>query len=279
MTTGEAGATAQAQLAALSAVLRRHGLPMAERLDAVLQGPEAKVREFLTSGELWGQTGSIVYHAGLAGSWEARLDCEHAFSALGEWQIAHGYVSGDVMHWVAFFRRRRESLQPSEGQHVTGRHAAPGYSMNGGRVVPVAVPWGVREVWLGLLAAVLLTGVAWAVAYLVAASSLRLDLDLWVVLFPTLAELLFLSPVWWFAVRGRAAPLKALGFVGFPFWVVAMGVGLLFVTFLAFYSIPVFLASFIAFVLYLDARDAIREVKARKWDFPSPRISRQEKAG
>lgn len=54
----------------------------------------------------------------------------------------------------------------------------------------------------------------------------------------------------------------------------ATGVGLLFVKFLAFYSIPVFLAAFIAFVLFLDARDAIREVNARKWNFPSPRISR-----
>jgi hypothetical protein len=54
----------------------------------------------------------------------------------------------------------------------------------------------------------------------------------------------------------------------------ATGVGLLYVKFLAFYSIPVLLAAFIAFVLFLDARDAIREVNARKWNFPSPRMSR-----
>lgn len=59
----------------------------------------------------------------------------------------------------------------------------------------------------------------------------------------------------------------------------AMGVGLLFVNFLAFYSIPFLLAAFIAFLLYLDARDAIREVNARKWDFPSPRISRLANRG
>jgi len=59
----------------------------------------------------------------------------------------------------------------------------------------------------------------------------------------------------------------------------AMGVGLLLVNFLAFYSVPVLLAAFIAFVLYLDARDAIREVSARKWDFPSPRISRLANRG
>ena len=93
MTAGEPGATAQVQLAALSGVMRRHGLPIAERLDVVLRGTDAEAREFLMSRELWGRTGSIVYHAGLAGSSEARLDCEHAFSALGEWQLAHGYVT------------------------------------------------------------------------------------------------------------------------------------------------------------------------------------------
>ena len=59
----------------------------------------------------------------------------------------------------------------------------------------------------------------------------------------------------------------------------AMGVGLLFVNSLAFYSIPFPLAAFIAFLLYLDARDAIREINARKWDFPSPRISRLANQG
>jgi len=54
----------------------------------------------------------------------------------------------------------------------------------------------------------------------------------------------------------------------------AMGVGLLFLNPLALYSVPVLLAAFIAFVLFLDARDEIREVNARKWEFPSPRISR-----
>ena len=228
VTTGEAGASAQAQLAALSAVLRRHGLPMAERLDVVLEGPEAKVREFLTSSELWGQTGSIVYHAGLAGSWEARLDCEHAFSALGE-----------VADRPRVCERRRDALgrvlqataRVSPAFRRTACYGAthcawllhawwPGRSRGRALGCPgsVAGPARRRAPYRCRV----------GVAYLVAASSLRLDLDLWVVLFPTLAELLFLSPVWWFAVRGRAAPLKALGFVGFPLWVVAMGVGLLF---------------------------------------------------
>ncbi|MBN1629310.1 MAG: hypothetical protein JW990_06090, partial [Thermoleophilia bacterium] len=170
MTQGEPGASAQAQLAAVRDIFYRHGLPMAGRLDSVLRGTDVDVREFLTSGELWGKTGSIVYHAGLAGSWEARLDCERAFGALGEWQLAHGYVSPDVMYWVAFFRRRRELPQPPGGQHASGGYAAMGHSVRRGRVGLAPVPWSVRDVWLGVLAAALLTGVAWAVAYLLAAS-------------------------------------------------------------------------------------------------------------
>ena len=54
----------------------------------------------------------------------------------------------------------------------------------------------------------------------------------------------------------------------------AMGVALFFVNSGAAFSVPVLLAAFLALLLYLDARDQLREVNARRWQFPTPRISR-----
>lgn len=218
LTTGESATSARAQLAALRDVLRRHGLPSAKRVDLVLQGSDADVRDFLMSGELWGRRGSIVYGAGIARSAEAQRECENAFGALGEWQVAQEYVNPDVTYWVLFFRERRGRLQ-----QLVGNHAVRADGL--GRV---SVPWSVREVWLGVLAAAVLTGVAWLIVYLVTVSLPRIDLDIWVALIPILLELLLLVPVWWYAVRKRDNPSKALGFVGFRPLILAIGVGLLF---------------------------------------------------
>ena len=92
----------------------------------------------------------------------------------------------------------------------------------------VAVPWTTRDVWLGVIAAALIVAAGWAVAYSLRALSIRPDVDLWVALFPTLIELLFLVPVWWFSVRKYHAPLRTLGFVNFKFSALAVGLGLLF---------------------------------------------------
>jgi membrane protease YdiL (CAAX protease family) len=217
VTTGDSEVSAQAELAAVRDVLRRHQLPMAEQIDRVLQGSEAEAREFLMSGELWGRTGSIVYRAGVVQSWETQRDCANAFSALGEWQNVHGYVNPDVTYWVLFLRQRRGLPQLSGGEHA----------VSAGQPSRVAVPWSVRDVWLAVLAAAAIYGASVGLVFLVGTSSLRLNLDLWVALIPTLLELLFLVPVWWFAMRKHHASLKTLGFVDFRAWVLAMGIGLL----------------------------------------------------
>ncbi|OFW61425.1 MAG: hypothetical protein A2133_06240 [Actinobacteria bacterium RBG_16_64_13] len=190
---------------------------MAERIDLVLQGSEREAQEFLVSRELWGGWGSIVHSAGMAPSWEAQRESEHAFSALGEWQIARGYVNPDVTDWVMFFRRRRELPQLSGG----------GYAVQASQPSRVAVPWSVRDVWLGVLAAAAIYGAALGLVYLAVTLAPRPNLDLAIALIPALLELLFLVPVWWFALRKRHGSLKNLGFASFRFWVVALGIGLL----------------------------------------------------
>lgn len=40
------------------------------------------------------------------------------------------------------------------------------------------------------------------------------------------------------------------------------------------WTVPCFVAAFIAYLLYLDARDQLREVNARKWNAITPRIAR-----
>lgn len=40
------------------------------------------------------------------------------------------------------------------------------------------------------------------------------------------------------------------------------------------WSVPSFLAAFVAYLLYLDSRDQLREVKARRWNTLTPRTAR-----
>lgn len=193
---------------------------MAEQIDRVLQGSEAEAQEFLMSGELWGRTGSIVYRAGIAQSLEAQRESEHVFSALGEWQMVHGYVNPFVAEWVTFFRQRRAFPRlPGGQQAVQANRPSPSR---------VAVPWSVRDVWSGVLAAAAIVAASIGLVYLLSVSSLRPNLDLSVALIPALFELLFLVPVWWFAMRKHDGSLKTLGFVGFRPSVLAVGIGLLF---------------------------------------------------
>lgn len=93
------------------------------------------------------------------------------------------------------------------------------------------VPWSVRDVWLGVIMAVVIVAAAWGVAYLLFSLSDSPVSDLWIALFMALTELLFLVPVWWFVVRKYRASTKTLGFVRFKPSVVAAGFGLL----IAFY--------------------------------------------
>jgi membrane protease YdiL (CAAX protease family) len=90
-----------------------------------------------------------------------------------------------------------------------------------------AVPWKMRDVWLGVLMAVILTVVVWGIAYLVGRLVTEPNLDIWVDVFSVLAELLLLVPVWWFVRHKYGLSIKSLGFTKFQFvWLVA-GFGLL----------------------------------------------------
>lgn len=95
-----------------------------------------------------------------------------------------------------------------------------------------AVPWTTRDVWLGVLAAAVVIAAGWGLTFALVAVSFDPDLDLWIGLFPTLFELLFLAIVWWFSVRKYGASLSTLGFVNFRPSVLAKGLGLLFVAYL-----------------------------------------------
>ena len=219
----------RAELAALRDVLRQYDPPLAERIDAVLQGSDTDVEAFLMSAELWGGTGSIVDRAGAPRWWVAQHQIQEAFIALGEWQITHGYANPGVTPWVAFLKERELQQQHArDGAAQAGQVTGAAQST---QITQTAVPWSTRDVWLGVLALAVILGATYGLVYLLRALSLRPNPDLWTALAPTLLELLLLVPVWWFAVRKYHASSKMFGAVSFRFSVLAIGVGLL----LAFY--------------------------------------------
>lgn len=95
-----------------------------------------------------------------------------------------------------------------------------------------AVPWSTRDVWLGVIAAVVIVVASFVLLFALQGLSVEIDLDLWVALIPTLFELLLLIPVWWFTVRKYRAPLRALGFANFRPSVLGVGAGLLFAVYM-----------------------------------------------
>ena len=85
-----------------------------------------------------------------------------------------------------------------------------------------------RDVWLGVLFAVVLMGLAYGAAYLLLYLLVDPNVDLWLALFSAVLELVLLVPVWWFVKRKYHVPLaKALGFRRFKPWWLAVAVGLL----------------------------------------------------
>jgi len=54
----------------------------------------------------------------------------------------------------------------------------------------------------------------------------------------------------------------------------AVGTALASFNSVAVFSVPLLIGAFIAYLLYLDARDEAREVKSRKWGSATPRISK-----
>lgn len=105
---------------------------------------------------------------------------------------------------------------------------------------PHSVPWTIRDVWLGIIALAL-----WLVISIVASiwvSSLSLNLDVGLVV--SVAELLLLAPVWWFAVRKYGVGWRALGLRSFKGRMVGLGCGLMILSFGFNFFYSLFLALF-----------------------------------
>jgi uncharacterized protein len=229
VTTGDSRDSARTQLTAVRDVLLRQRLPAAAQIDSALRLSDPELKKFLVSPALWGKTGSIVFGAGAARSGDDLVEFEEVFRELGEWQLMHGRANRDVVDWVTFFRARR-------GLPFVATRDWPQHLSR------EPVPWTVREVWLAVVAQALTIGAAYGLTYLVADLWEHPNLDLWV-LVPTLFELLFLVPVWWYAIHKHHASLRSLGFTKFPLWVLGAGIGLLF----AFFVFEGFYAALLAY--------------------------------
>ena len=122
-----------------------------------------------------------------------------------------------------------------------------------------SVPWSARDVWQGVIAAALIIVASYGLLFALGPSLLGLGLDLWAALVPTLFELLFLIPVWWFVVRRYHASPRALGFVNFKFSVVTMGIGLLLV-FYVFNAIYAYFLHYFGLEVQTDLTPLLRRL-------------------
>ncbi len=177
----------------------------------------------------------------------------------------------------------REELheEPPEDQQTRGRGPSPGLptwtSYPGpepgvGSPAPMgaagpgqiwAVPWRPRDVWLGVVFAAITVAIALGLAVLLAATSANPNIDLWVGLFPSLFELLFIAVAWWFSVRKYHAPWRTLGFVKFRPSMLAVGFGLLWVTYFVIGIYNYFLRSF-GLEMQTDVTPVVQEL-ASPW--------------
>ncbi len=126
-----------------------------------------------------------------------------------------------------------------------------------------AVPWRPRDVWLGVVFAAITVAIALGLAVLLAATSANPNIDLWVGLFPSLFELLFIAVAWWFSVRKYHAPWRTLGFVKFRPSMLAVGFGLLWVTYFVIGIYNYFLRSF-GLEMQTDVTPVVQEL-ASPW--------------
>jgi membrane protease YdiL (CAAX protease family) len=92
---------------------------------------------------------------------------------------------------------------------------------------PQAVPWTVRDVWVGLV----IFGL-WLVAFIVSipvTQSLELEINLGLAV--SVGELLLLLPVWWLTVRKYQVGWKTLGLRSFNWGMIRLGCGLMLLSF------------------------------------------------
>ncbi len=119
-------------------------------------------------------------------------------------------------------------------------------------------PWSTRDVWLGLLMAVVLSGVMYGLAYLLL-YLVRPAGDAWAAVFSGLAEVVLLTPVWWFARHRRHATLRQLGFRKFGGTWLAAGIGLL-VSFYIFNGFYAYLLSLFGLQMQRDLTPTMHEL-------------------
>jgi membrane protease YdiL (CAAX protease family) len=198
MTTVGPEAILRAELADLRDALGAYEPGWADRIEQVLQGLDDGVRTFLMSFELWGGAGSIASLAGAPRPPEAQVRIRDALIRLGDSQTAYGLGNPGVAGWLQTLKSWREAQyrQDREGE------------------LP-SVPWRPRDVWLGVAAIAVILAITYGLVFALGALSITPDVDLWVAIVPTLFELLFLVPVWWFTVRKYHVRLSALGFRSF----------------------------------------------------------------
>ena len=103
-----------------------------------------------------------------------------------------------------------------------------------------AVPWTIRDVWLGLALLILLGMTAGVGAFLT--RSLTLDLNLGLIV--ALGELVLLIPVWWFVVRKYHVGWDTIGLRGFSGQALGLGCGLMVFSFFFNFLYASFLALF-----------------------------------
>ncbi len=94
---------------------------------------------------------------------------------------------------------------------------------------PDQVPWGTRDVWLG----VALLALWWVVSNVTALLIQLTDVAVNLGVFIGLAELLLLAPVWWLAVRKYRVGWETLGLRGFRGQMIGLGCGLMLLSFMA----------------------------------------------
>ena len=80
-----------------------------------------------------------------------------------------------------------------------------------------------------------------------------------------------LAAKWNGELAGRVRRWKRLRF-SLAIVLTFVGIGTAFSGWASIWSVPSFIMAFIAYLLYLDSRDQLREIRARKWHSITPRL-------
>ncbi|MFC2027145.1 type II CAAX prenyl endopeptidase Rce1 family protein [Chloroflexota bacterium] len=153
----------------------------------------------------------------------ALYECERAAQLAPHWPDPP-YVRAHLLELLGRNQEAQAALKHADSlassNQRNGRHGA-----NAANVASAPrVPWTSRDVWLGF-ALFIGSVIAFVVVYgALYALSIEINLDLLIVI----NEVLFLVPIWWFVWRKYGSDWKTLGFRGFSWSALGIGVALLF---------------------------------------------------